>query len=57
MISQMQNTLAKLQPMIESSDKEYLDTEKQDSEMAKMIHEFKNHLLIEKIKMDSWEEK
>jgi hypothetical protein len=56
MISQMQGTLEKLQPLIEASDKEFKDMEFQDSEMAKMIHEFKNHLLIEKIKMDSWEE-
>jgi hypothetical protein len=56
MISQMQQTLAKLQPLIEESDNEYRDMETLDSEMAKMIHGFKNHLLIEKIKMDSWEE-
>jgi hypothetical protein len=56
MILQMQQTIEKLRPLIESSDKEFSEMEIQAVAMSKMIHEFKNHLLIEKIRMDSWEE-
>ena len=34
---------------------EYEALQKRDLEMEKLIHEFKNSLLIEKIKMDTWE--
>lgn len=46
--------LTRLKPIIEASDLEYTEMKTREPEMAKMIHDFKNYLLIEKIKMDSW---
>ena len=57
MIESMQANLAKLKPVIEAHDKEYHDLQTRDEEMERLIHEFKNSLLIEKIKMDTWENK
>jgi hypothetical protein len=57
MIESMQANLARLKPVIEAHDKEYNDLQARDEEMEKLIHEFKNSLLIEKIKMDTWENK
>jgi hypothetical protein len=57
MIESMQANLAKLKPVIEAHDKEYQDLQTRDEEMERLIHEFKNSLLIEKIKMDTWENK
>lgn len=54
-IQGMQANLGKLKPVIEAHDKEYNDLLKRDEEMDKLIHEFRNSLLIEKIKMDTWE--
>lgn len=53
----MENNLAKLKPVIESHDREYEALQVREGEMAKAVHEFKNTLLIEKIKMDTWENK
>jgi phage terminase small subunit len=54
LIAQMQDGLSKLRPVIENSDAEYEEFKARDIEMAKLINEFKSYLLIEKIKMDSW---
>lgn len=54
-VNQMQGNLDKLKPVIEASDLDFKELNERDEEMAKMIHEFKNHLLIIKIKMDTWE--
>jgi hypothetical protein len=54
MIEQMKKNLEKLKPVIEGFDKNFQDLQAKELEMIKMIHEFKNYLLIEKIKMDSW---
>jgi hypothetical protein len=54
-IAQMQASIAKLKPVIEASDLDHTELLEREEEMAKMIHEFKNHLLIIKIKMDTWE--
>lgn len=54
-IAQMQSNIDKLKPVIEASDLDYRELLEREEEMAKMIHEFKNHLLIIKIKMDTWE--
>jgi hypothetical protein len=55
MIDSMTANLNKLKPVIDAHDKEYHDLLTRDEEMARLIHEFKNSLLIEKIKMDTWE--
>jgi hypothetical protein len=54
-IESMQGNLDKLRPVIDSHNKDYNDLQTRESEMEKLIHEFKNSLLIEKIKMDTWE--
>jgi hypothetical protein len=54
----MQNaraSLEKIKPVIEAHDKEYHDLQKREEDMDKLVHEFKNSLMIEKIKMDTWE--
>lgn len=51
----MQQNLDKLIPVIENADKNLLDIHQKDEQMAQMLHEFKNYLLIEKIKLDTWE--
>jgi hypothetical protein len=56
-IESMQANLGKLKPVIEAHDKEYEALQTREAEMEKLIHEFKNSLLIEKIKMDTWENK
>lgn len=54
-IAGLQANLDKLKPVIDAHDQEYNDLQKREEEMEKLIHEFKNSLLIEKIKMDTWE--
>jgi hypothetical protein len=54
-INSMQANLGKLKPVIQAHDQEFHDLQTRESEMEKLIHEFKNSLLIEKIKMDTWE--
>jgi hypothetical protein len=56
-ISSMEGSLSQLKPVIEAHDKEYEALMTRDEEMGRLIHEFKNTLLIEKIKMDTWENK
>ena len=54
-IAGMQANLDKLKPVIDAHDQEYNALQKREEEMDKLIHEFKNSLLIEKIKMDTWD--
>jgi hypothetical protein len=54
-IQNMQANLDRLKPVIDAHDQEYNDLQTREAEMDKLIHEFKNSLLIEKIKMDTWE--
>lgn len=56
MIAQMQESLDKLKPVIQTFDSNYKELQVRDLEIGKMVHQFKNQLLIEKIKMDSWNE-
>jgi hypothetical protein len=53
----MEANLAKLKPVIDTHNKEYEEMLAREHEMERLIHEFKNTLLIEKIKMDTWENK
>lgn len=54
-IESMKANLDRLKPVIAEHDNEYNRLQAQEAEMEKLIHEFKNTLLIEKIKMDSWD--
>jgi hypothetical protein len=56
-IENMERSLEKLKPVIDAHDKEFDALQTREQEMEKLIHEFKNSLLIEKIKMDTWENK
>lgn len=56
-ISGMGSNLNKLKPVIDAHDKEYNELKAREMEMERLIHEFKNSLMIEKIKMDTWENK
>jgi hypothetical protein len=53
----MEANLSRLKPVIDAHDKEYNAVVERDKEMEQLIHEFKNSLLIEKIKMDTWDNK
>lgn len=54
-IESMEGNLGRLKPVIEAHEKDYEAFEAREKEMEKLIHEFKNSLLIEKIKLDTWE--
>jgi len=54
-IESMSKNVENLKPVIDAADQEYKDVDIRDIEMAKLIHEFKNQLLIEIIKLDTWE--
>ena len=56
-IDSLQANLDRLKPVIDAHDREYNELQERELEMDKLIHEFKNSLLIEKIKMDKWEAK
>lgn len=56
-IESMKANLDKLKPVIDAHNAEYEALQTREAEMEKLIHEFKNSLLIEKIKMDTWENK
>jgi hypothetical protein len=51
----MEENLGRLKPVIEAHDKEYNEWLSRETEMEKLIHEFKNSLMIERIKLDTWE--
>lgn len=53
-IEKMQANLDKLKPVIDAHDNDFRDLQARDEEMDRLVHEFKNTLLIEKIKMDKW---
>jgi hypothetical protein len=52
---QMKESISKLKPVVEASDLDYKEMVERELQMDKMIHEFRNHLMIERIKMDTWE--
>lgn len=49
------HSLDQLRPVVASVDQNLKDIRQKDEEMAQMLHTFKNYLLIEKIKLDKWE--
>ncbi|MBB6610703.1 hypothetical protein H7F15_06615 [Pontibacter sp. Tf4] len=55
-VAQMQDSLSRLRPVLADSDEEVTALETKESEMTRLIHQFKNYLLIEKIKLDMREE-
>jgi len=56
-IDSMQQNLDKLKPVVDAHDKDYRELQDRELEMERFLHEFKNSLMIEKIKMDTWDNK
>jgi hypothetical protein len=48
----MKANLAKLKPVAEASDLDMKNLQERELQMADMVHKFKKHLMIEKIKME-----
>jgi hypothetical protein len=55
MIAQVQESIAKLKPVIEASDLDWKELAERDADMDKVVNEFKMHLQIERIKIDAME--
>ncbi|MBJ6119132.1 hypothetical protein JAO76_13065 [Pontibacter sp. BT310] len=55
-IAQMQESLNRLRPVLSDSNEEVTALDQKEQEMTRLIHQFKNYLLIEKIKLDTLEE-
>src|SRR5690606_38315673 len=55
-IAQMNESLSRLRPVLATSDEEVDALQQKEQEMTKLIHQFKNYLLIEKIKLDTFQE-
>ncbi|MGZ4034472.1 MAG: hypothetical protein ACXVP4_06370, partial [Bacteroidia bacterium] len=53
MIEQIQESLAKLKPVITASDLDFQEMQERDAEMDRIVNQFKMHLQIERIKMDA----
>ena|SRR6218665_800995 len=49
----MRANLAKLKPVVEASDLDFAELEEREKQMADLVHKFKKHLLIEKIRMEN----
>jgi hypothetical protein len=56
-IQSMIDNLNKLKPVIDAHNVEYEALVKREEEMERLTHEFKNSLMIERIKLDTWENK
>jgi len=53
MLVQVQENLNLIKPVIQRSDEEFDSLQTRDEEISKMIKEFKNYLLIQKVLLDS----
>jgi len=51
-LSHMKKNLEKLKPVVEGSDFDLKEMEEREAHMAEMVHKFKKHLMIEKIRME-----
>jgi hypothetical protein len=51
-LEQMRANLGKLKPVVEASDLDMKELNERDAQMADIVHKFKKHLMIEKIKME-----
>jgi hypothetical protein len=55
-IESMYQNLERMKPVLESSDQEFAELEQRDKEMARTVHEFTNYLMIEKIRMNVFDD-
>ena len=51
-LQQMKANLGKLKPVVDASDLDLKELEEREIQMADMVHKFKKHLMIEKIRME-----
>lgn len=51
-IEVMKTNLGKLKPVVEASDLDMKDLQDRETQMSDMVHKFKKHLMIEKIKLE-----
>jgi dsDNA-binding SOS-regulon protein len=52
-LEQMKANLGKLKPVVDASDLDLKELEERETQMADMVHKFKKHLMIEKIKLEN----
>lgn len=52
-LQQMKANLEKLKPVVEASDLSLKELEEREEHMAEMVHKFRKHLMIEKIRMEN----
>ena len=52
---QLEEGLSKLKPVVESSDREYQEFQIKETEFEDTIHSFRNHLLMQKMKMEAFD--
>lgn len=55
-VAQMRDSLNRLRPVLNDSDEEVSALEAKETEMTRLIHQFKSYLQIEKIKLDMSQE-
>ncbi|WP_114779121.1 hypothetical protein [Botryobacter ruber] len=55
-IVQLNDSLARLRPVLGTSDEELTALNQKEKEMDRLIHQFKTYLQIEKIKLDAYQE-
>jgi hypothetical protein len=51
-LAQMKANVGKLRPVVEASDRDMSELDEREKQMADMVHKFKKHLLIEKIRLE-----
>ncbi|HOZ87555.1 MAG TPA: hypothetical protein PL029_07345 [Bacteroidia bacterium] len=52
-LGQMKANLSKLKPVVDASDLDFAELEEREKQMAEMVHKFKKHLMIEKIRLEN----
>jgi len=52
-LAQMKANLEKLKPVVETSDLNFKEFQDREAHMEEMVHKFKKHLMIEKIRMEN----
>lgn len=52
-LESMRANLSKLKPVVEASDLDFAELQERETQMAGLVHKFKKHLMIEKIRMEN----
>lgn len=51
-IENMKANLSRLKPVVEASDLDFKELQEREVQMAELVHKFKKHLMIEKIRLE-----